>query len=454
MKTKHVLFLTSVSVLVLGLRILVAAPSIMMEAVAYQLGIDEGALVNNNEDESLTDSKIATSSSIHGTTATQHSHPLAALKQQTRAIFYNIFVAPSSPFSGNKIVREQLQQIVQARGHENSTIYYTVIGGQLSGDGSLCSDSSIPSHRCHLLGHHKQAQEVVTLQAMYEYCVAHPDHHVTYLHDKGSFHAKIGVDRSRRIGTKGALACLLGNDETHAAATINISTTSQCNVCADHFSTHPHSHVPGNIFAAQCHYISQLVPPNKYEQSRRNVCRFIHRHADTIAANPKVDTSFCPSSVAVVEGASGNNSSVVATGNNKLTYNGAADSDNIGYGFGRYSMERWVASHPLFHICIVFQNASKKTFHTGWEHWEPESLPHFKRRKRTSADERRNLMFLVHEYAHSYGILDTRFNPDYFCQTYFSKFTGVCPLVSKEVRAAWTAEYSNGTAGTTNTRII
>jgi hypothetical protein len=295
----------------------------------------------------------------------------------------------------------------------------------------MCVDNTtdIPSDRCHLLGYYEKAQEVVTLQAMLQYCVEHPDHHVTYLHDKGSFHAKVGVDRNRRIGTKGALACLLENDYHSATG----SNQPQCNVCATDFSTHPHAHVPGNMFAAQCQYISQLV--------RRNICHFIHRHG--ISSRPKVDTSFCPSAAGVLlEGAntSGINSVVAAN-------DGAAESDNVGYGFGRYAMERWVASHPMFNIiCTVFHNATKKAFDTGWEHWEPKSISHVKRGKRISTDERRNLLFLIHEYAYSYGILNPRSNPDYFCQTYFSKYRAVCAGgVSKVFREAWAAERKNET---------
>ena len=311
--------------------------------------------------------------------------------ERRKAIFYNVYIKPQSPHRSMDLVKEQLNQIRNATGHKSTQIYYNMIGSPLFTKKTLCSN-------CQQLGYYERAQEVVTLQEMYDYCQKHPSDLVTYLHNKGSFHPSAGANVTRRLSTRGVLS-----EECQSLA------VEKCNLCSASFSTFPHSHVPGNIFTAECRYISQLVPPVNYEQRRRDICTFIHSQVNSTRRNTKI---FCPPA----------NASHLET--------------HIGYGFGRYAMERWIAGHPSLISCIVFTNHTKRDFPTGWETWFPSLERSKKRRQRLTAQQAISLLYLMHEYAHLYAEHNPRESE--FCKSYFGDKMK-CPMASLAYRKALNA---------------
>jgi hypothetical protein len=149
-------------------------------------------------------------------------------------IFYNIFVPPTNLSNTRRIVQEQLIQ--RKMTSANSTILYTLIGNQDYIDilvvrhdiDSLCQTD------CQLRESLNKGDEVHTLQALWEYCGKIPPHPaqdtlVSYIHDKGSFHATTSNEKARRMGTKAALDCR------------NLMPTNprQCTICTSAFHVFP-----------------------------------------------------------------------------------------------------------------------------------------------------------------------------------------------------------------------
>eukprot|EP00438_Fugacium_kawagutii_P016857 Skav219689 [mRNA] locus=scaffold817:135089:135880:- [translate_table: standard] len=104
--------------------------------------------------------------------------------------------------------------------------------------------------------HVDSGQENVTLHEVWSYCqFANPSQVVVYTHSKGSFHRKRpGQVKLREYLSVGALSpeCL--------------SMPDACNVCSARMSPLPHPHVPGNMWAARCSYISKLLDPTLFPQ--------------------------------------------------------------------------------------------------------------------------------------------------------------------------------------------
>lgn len=138
---------------------------------------------------------------------------------QPGPIFYNLFVPPNNVKNTQRIVKEQIQE--RNWTSPNATILYTLIGDASFQNyvTSLCQHSddemsSSSSSSCILREHiPSYGDEQHTLQSLWEYCQQqtrtfdNQDIFVTYIHDKGSFHATEANEKARRMATKGALDC-------------------------------------------------------------------------------------------------------------------------------------------------------------------------------------------------------------------------------------------------------
>jgi hypothetical protein len=194
------------------------------------------------------------------------------------------------------VITEQLDQW-QASRYGTATLYYTHLG-----------DTTVPfpcprTGDCQLLARKPTGWERETLSKLQEYCQEHPDHHVIYLHSKGSFHPSEANDRLRNLITLAALSpqCYQG------------LVATKCNICSARFAPIPHWHAPGNMWTAKCYYIKQLYPIMTFEQKVSEI----------------VETIF--------------------TENCTTCYDWAMGSD-------RYSSEHWVHTHPRVYPCDVLKN--------------------------------------------------------------------------------------------------
>lgn len=291
-----------------------------------------------------------------------------------RALFYNIFFKEAQSHKTLAIIQEQMDQIRNSS-LANSTIYYNTIGF----NDSICP----PDLKCRNLNFYPKANEEVTLQSLHEYCQKHPQARVSYIHNKGSFSQK-DMRFLRHHATKAALS--------------DKCSGSTCSVCGMIFQSTPYFHFSSNMWTAQCSYIKNLVSPLEYEPKRRALCqsteldRRMRDHDDD--KNP-----FCPPS----------------------NSNGTNNNDDPGklamYGFGRYSAERWIASHPSLVPCSIFPGNIGSCRSCDWE----ENLI-VARRKRPKFTfyHWQTLAMLLAEYELMYKQAPKGHGN--FCKTYFGGF--------------------------------
>ena len=116
-------------------------------------------------------------------------------------IFYNLFVKSVKDIPRvQAMLNEQLS-------HWNASIHGRVLVSSIAVPlPNLTASSSSSPPIIHLLQHRAKGMEEVTLDALWEYCVAHPTRSVIYLHSKGSFHATWQNERFRRVLTRAALS--------------------------------------------------------------------------------------------------------------------------------------------------------------------------------------------------------------------------------------------------------
>jgi hypothetical protein len=306
-----------------------------------------------------------------------------ATSQTIDAVFYNVYMVSET---SEELLQEQMKQIQDALATNNSSknnktvLYYNVIGYNYTK--SICDNDG--ALICKRLEYYKQAHEEVTLQPLHEYCQRHPDHRVSYLHTKGSFHPTQANKVSRRVGTRAVLS----------RACQSMQDASPCNICSLWFQTYPVPIIPGNFFTADCSYVQNLVPPMGYEQQRRNLCKVVNQ----VYPNG-TDTTFCPT-------------------------NEEADNltQSVDYGFGRYAMERWIVSHPDLRPCDTLPKQSLREyrrFDTGFDPFVPTLHRSEKKSKRIAPEMKNSLALLTHEFMYLYGTKRPR--EDGFCDYYFTK---------------------------------
>ncbi|CAL1136306.1 unnamed protein product [Cladocopium goreaui] len=162
--------------------------------------------------------------------------------------------------------------------------------------------------------HYMEGQETLTLHDVWSYCRRHdvlPSQVVVYVHSKGSYHPHEFQDQWRDYVTAGALSqeCRL--------------MPEYCNMCSSRMSPVPYPHSPGNMWAARCGYISELMDPKDFETATNNFQKEVG----------PVDLQ-CP------------------------TIDGCQ-------GLGRVSTEHWVQSHPQLQPCDLDE---QRTYTWGLPH--------------------------------------------------------------------------------------
>jgi hypothetical protein len=166
-------------------------------------------------------------------------------------VFYNLFVNPNNISDVPrvlKLVKEHLSMLSPVR---HRPVYIQSIG------------HSIYIPNTSLLGHHPNGTEMITLHSLWRYCRNHTNENVLYLHSKGSYHDRRENDMLRRFLTFGAVECI--------SKSSNLSDS--IDVCSSRFSPYPHPHTSGNMWMAQCSYVSKLINPHQFVYKMENVPR-------------------------------------------------------------------------------------------------------------------------------------------------------------------------------------
>ena len=267
-------------------------------------------------------------------------------KQQPFSIFYQIFIPNDNHGRQTtlRIVQEQMKQIQsaileqQALQNRNQRLvnlanhhdpppvqlYYFTIGKDLLNrlkefhfQTDHCTNHNL---QCTHAGHTEKGTEDFTLQGLHEFCQGvqshnmdnNHHHRVVYLHSKGSYHHSRVNENWRYHLTAAALhpSCL------HPPTPNDNSSNDQCHVCGLQFFTEWALFFPGNIWTAQCSYVSQLLSPKDFEGA--------------------VDTAM---------------KEVLF-----LKWKGVLEShlypDRLDrFGLDRYHTEHWIASHPMVQPC-------------------------------------------------------------------------------------------------------
>ena len=235
------------------------------------------------------------------------------------AIFYNVFVPPPGdsigPRNALRIIQEQLEQL-QNSYVRDAPVYYTLIGYNQT-------RHVFDGPNFHLLQYIEEGSEELTLQALWGYCLQHPTHRVSYIHDKGSFHQNAGNEIRRAYATKSALS--------EACHTM---THNRCNVCVFDFYLTPYHHGGANMWTADCNYVRKLLPPMEFDTHMKRM------YASIPPESPLKPQDF---------------------GENALS-------------IGRFAMEHWVFSHPHVRPCETLgKNFSyHKVRLLGPVDWEPQ----------------------------------------------------------------------------------
>lgn len=315
------LFLRSRQSLILFLILVVASTQIyLVEQQSIQVQQQNGDSFSNGSPGGLGRSS---SSSVN-------------ITYSTGPIFYNLFAPRENRKDVQRMVREQILQRNWTL--PNATIYYTLIG-----DPTLeAYVTSQCSNNCHMREYMDQGDEEHTLQALWDYCQKDApsnddeDVWVTYIHDKGSYHASRSNEKARRMATKAAMEC-----QTSMTATTSSTTTNfKCNVCMAAFHAFPQYLASANMWAASCSYIRGLYPPRDYANKLQEMYDTTLNHsvlqysADYVCLKP---------------------------------YERAANF----WGLGRYALERWVLSHPFVKPCEVLPMGEREVSYTDFpQEWQ------------------------------------------------------------------------------------
>jgi hypothetical protein len=213
-------------------------------------------------------------SSLNKTIQRQY-HPSSLNK--TIKVFYNVYANPADNSSLLRAIDYAMEQMTLLLPEHQ--VFVRSIGTQFE-----IQDAT-------QLQHDKEGNEVGTLKLLWDYCQKNdlPDGEiVVYLHNKGSFHPSKKNDLLRKWLSRAALSKECS------------SMPSSCNVCSYRMSPLPHPHTSGNMWAAKCEYIKQLIDPTEF--------------------GVRMDQLY----------------------NNKRSHF---------IGTGRYAAEHWVHSHPRVHPC-------------------------------------------------------------------------------------------------------
>jgi hypothetical protein len=214
-------------------------------------------------------------------------------------VFYNLFVNAS-----NEVELQHVTDIVNEQFSYMKPWHHPVFVH------SIGQEYVVP--HAILLQHHQSATEMVTLRSLWEYCRDDNNVNATvvYLHSKGSFHPSAFNDQLRKLDSLGALS--------EECSTM----PDTCSVCMARFSPFPHPHPPGNMWAAKCSYVQQLLDPASFERTMEIVKRW------TIGSIPIHPTCL---------------------------------------GAGRFAAEHWILSHPSVQPCDLY---TKPEYGWGYKNLE------------------------------------------------------------------------------------
>ena len=193
--------------------------------------------------------------------------------------------------------------------------------------------------KCHQIKAAEKGDEVVTIQALYEYCLQNKDDRVVYMHSKGSFTPTKANDRLRSFLMEAILS-----DEC-----LNMPNDGSCSTCSTQFQPLPFFSYVGNMLVAECSYIEKLIPPKDFEKAKRHVVDTLLNATSPSLSALSTNTPNHPR--AYVTKIEGGDNPIEFHFRTKRVYQIQRESWT---GTRRYAMEHYFLSHPDAKPCEVF----------------------------------------------------------------------------------------------------
>lgn len=270
------------------------------------------------------------------------------------AIFFNTFSSINNTKNTNDIITSQLREINSQPLLDGAPVYYTRVGDldwewpvsecvrgynndNINDNDNINTNITSPTHgkthgnsrrQCTEIAAVPEGDEMLSLQPLYEYCVQHERDRVVYMHSKGTYTVSLQNNQLRTILMK----AIMSNE--------CLELPDKCDTCSTRFTFVPFLVYIGNMWVANCSYISKLIPPKDFESSKQRV-------------------------IATMK----NNDTTTPIGNNNMWYQTKLDNvtsykslarlmfwiDRDSWmGVGRYASEHWIGSHPDLKPCEVF----------------------------------------------------------------------------------------------------
>ena len=266
------------------------------------------------------------------------------------AIFFNTFAKgdEANHARAHGIIQSQLQEINSQPLLNGAPVFYVRLGDlDWEWPVSLCTNkNNVTSSSFDMIPHHQQQQqqqqqhrqctqiaaqpegdEIISLQSMHQYCVKNQHARVIYMHSKGTYTASPQNDQLRTILMKAITSkeCLDFPKDNNG-----------CNTCSTRLNYAISPMYVGNMFVADCNYISKLIPPIEFEPRKRRMIDQMRNNTIQTSSifyetrlNDRMHYKFRKQKLAFIDRKS-------------LT------------GIGRYAAEHWLGSHPDLKPCEVF----------------------------------------------------------------------------------------------------
>jgi hypothetical protein len=266
------------------------------------------------------------------------------------AIFFNTFSSINNTKNANDIITSQLREINSQPLLHGAPVYYARVGdldwewpvsecrrGYNNDNDNTNINITSPSHG-HTHGHSRrqcteiaavpEGDEMLSLQPLYEYCVQHKRDRVVYMHSKGTYTVSNKNNQLRTILMK----AIMSNE--------CLELPDKCDTCSTRFTLFPFFTYTGNMWVANCSYISKLIPPKDYGSSKQRVIATMKNNDTTTPID-------------------NNNMWYQTKLDNVTSYKFRARSmswiDRGSWmGVERYASEHWIGSHPDLKPCEVF----------------------------------------------------------------------------------------------------
>lgn len=246
------------------------------------------------------------------------------------AVFFNTYTNPDETEYSFGIIYDILRRLNENPTLSNAPVYFSRFGDLNKWPVTKCENDG--RRQCVEITAREEGDEILTIDYLYNYCRENTNHRVIYMHSKGSFTKSWNNRLLKNILVKAIFSdeCLL-----------EMGTNGMdCNTCSSQFSGFP-AHYSGNMWVADCDYVSKLIPPIEFGQKKQEISELMIETTHKLRPDNPEDDRW-----------------VMELENGPTIHFHNASKWMIlrpsWIGTGRYSTEHWLGSHPELKPCDVF----------------------------------------------------------------------------------------------------